>query len=705
MDGSRRRVSRVRDSSSTIPAAATSPSSNEKKEDDNKHYQQRRHRRNRRNFNDSNSASFTSKLSGLVSRTLMRGLFDESDSGSSNEEEENVNNIKEDKIREGRRRSVLGDFLDNPHTSEDVLANEGDFASGGGIHVPFLYPHHAKEEVPRRNFELIEGNGEEQRKAFILLRPFGWFKTTRDTLQDDFGSIFLLLFLYLLQGIPLGLISAIPLILQSKHVTYGQQAIFSFAYWPFSLKLLWAPIVDAIYIKRIGRRKSWMVPCQYLIGLGLLFISYISPQIIGTESSREETAPNVFMLMMIFLPLNFLAATQDIAVDGWALTMLSRKNVGYASTCNVVGQTIGFFLGNVGLLTLESKDFANKWIRSVPQDYGIVDLPGFVFFWGWVFIVSTTLVLVFKKEVDNSIESAANTTEGRVETGHVGSLSETQNGHEIAESDTINDEITLGVVDTYAVLFKIICLKPVMYMVAVLLTAKIAFAATDGMTDLKLIGFGVKKDGIASRAIFLTPLQIVLPWLLGKQTAGRRPLNVFLWAYPYRIIMGICFAALVYFTPSFRQDNGEYPYSYYLIWIVAYYFHQISAYCIFLSMMAFNAQVSDPKIGGTYMTLLNTLNNLGGNWPLTLFLSITDFFTFKNCVAKGTQTILNTCNTKKDEELCTSSGDVCEMAIDGYYISVGVCTVIGLIWYRVFYPKIQYFQRIPREEWRVIKNK
>uniref|UniRef100_A0AC35G185 Acetyl-coenzyme A transporter 1 n=1 Tax=Panagrolaimus sp. PS1159 TaxID=55785 RepID=A0AC35G185_9BILA len=376
MDGSRRRVSRVRDSSSTIPTVATSPSSNEKKEDDNKHHQQRRHRRNRRNFNDSNSASFTSKLSGLVSRTLMRGLFDESDSGSSNEEGENVNNIKEDKIREGRRRSVLGDFLDNPHTSEDVLANEGDFASGGGIHAPFLYPHHAKEEVPRRNFELIEGNGEEQRKAFILLRPFGWFKTTRDTLQDDFGSIFLLLFLYLLQGIPLGLISAIPLILQSKHVTYGQQAIFSFAYWPFSLKLLWAPIVDAIYIKRIGRRKSWMVPCQYLIGLGLLFISYISPQIIGTESSREETAPNVFMLMMIFLPLNFLAATQDIAVDGWALTMLSRKNVGYASTCNVVGQTIGFFLGNVGLLTLESKDFANKWIRSVPQDYGIVDLPG-----------------------------------------------------------------------------------------------------------------------------------------------------------------------------------------------------------------------------------------------------------------------------------------------------------------------------------------
>lgn len=41
------------------------------------------------------------------------------------------------------------------------------------------------------------------------------------------------MFLYLLQGIPLGLIAAIPLVLSSKHVSYGQQAVFSFANWPF----------------------------------------------------------------------------------------------------------------------------------------------------------------------------------------------------------------------------------------------------------------------------------------------------------------------------------------------------------------------------------------------------------------------------------------------------------------------------------------
>uniref|UniRef100_A0A915E1T2 Uncharacterized protein n=1 Tax=Ditylenchus dipsaci TaxID=166011 RepID=A0A915E1T2_9BILA len=150
----------------------------------------------------------------------------------------------------------------------------------------------------------------------------------------------------------------------------------------------------------------------------------------------------------------------------------------------------------------------------------------FVFFWGWLFLVTTTIVLIFKREVDHSVV-----------------------GQDKAEDDPEEeDELTLGVVDTYAILGKILCLKPMLLM--------IAFAATDGMTDLKLIAAGITADKIASRSIFLTPLQIILPWLLSKQTAGPKPLNVFLWAYPYRIVMGLVFAVLVYWTPSFREDNG-----------------------------------------------------------------------------------------------------------------------------------------------------
>ena len=71
-----------------------------------------------------------------------------------------------------------------------------------------------------------------------------------------------------------------------------------------------------------------------------------------------------------------MAATQDIAVDGWALTMLKRCNVGHASTCNSVGQTAGYFLGYVLFIALESSDFCNKYLRAVPHSDGLITLPG-----------------------------------------------------------------------------------------------------------------------------------------------------------------------------------------------------------------------------------------------------------------------------------------------------------------------------------------
>ena len=56
-----------------------------------------------------------------------------------------------------------------------------------------------------------------------------------------------------------------------------------------------------------------------------------------------------------------------------------RKNVGWASTCNSVGQTTGYFLGNVVFLALESAEFCNKYLRFEPQPDGIVTLAGLLY--------------------------------------------------------------------------------------------------------------------------------------------------------------------------------------------------------------------------------------------------------------------------------------------------------------------------------------
>merc|ERR1712012_1067846 len=219
-------------------------------------------------------------------------------------------------------------------------------------------------------------------------------------IAGDERNILVLLFLYILQGIPLGLAAAIPLILTNRNVSYKQQAEFSFAYWPFSVKLLWAPIVDSCFISSFGRRKTWLVPVQYLIGVTMMVLSYNVDYYLGDGSEGSE--PNVTILTAMFFFLNFLAATQDIAVDGWALTMLQRHNVGYASTCNSVGQTAGYFLGYVFFMGLES--------------YGLVTLASFLQFWAVVFMIATTLVAVLKSETDSDNENSDEPDLGLVET-------------------------------------------------------------------------------------------------------------------------------------------------------------------------------------------------------------------------------------------------------------------------------------------------
>ena len=156
---------------------------------------------------------------------------------------------------------------------------------------------------------------------------------------------------------------------------------------------------------------------------------------------NKDTPINVYELTALFFSLCFLAATQDIATDGWALTMLSGKNVGYASTCNSVGQTAGYFLGNICFLALTSPDLANKYFRSAPQDTGIIKISDFLLCWGLLFILTTTLVWIFKHEKD------------------------------LRNNDAV---VKRSVTAAYTTAWKIVCLPNVQQLMLILLTIKVA---------------------------------------------------------------------------------------------------------------------------------------------------------------------------------------------------------------------------------------
>ena len=102
----------------------------------------------------------------------------------------------------------------------------------------------------------------------------------------------------------------------------SEQARFSIVSYPFAFKLLWAPLVDSVYIPAFGRRKTWIVPAQAAIGLLLLVTGTRMEALLGDG----EAPPDVGSLAVLFFIFYVLAATQDIAVDGLALTILSEKN-------------------------------------------------------------------------------------------------------------------------------------------------------------------------------------------------------------------------------------------------------------------------------------------------------------------------------------------------------------------------------------------
>jgi MFS transporter, PAT family, solute carrier family 33 (acetyl-CoA transportor), member 1 len=75
--------------------------------------------------------------------------------------------------------------------------------------------------------------------------------------------------------------------------------------------------------------------------------------------------------------------------------------------------------------------------------------------------------------------------------------------------------------------------------------------------------------------------------------------------------MSVVCAIWVYVTPLFKDSNNEYPFNYYIICLLINAVHSVFIYTIFVAQVSFFAKVSDKKIGGTYMTFLNTMSNLG----------------------------------------------------------------------------------------------
>ena len=290
----------------------------------------------------------------------------------------------------------------------------------------------------------------------------------------------------IMQGIPLGLVfGSIPYILKSMKdntLSYSQFGLFSLAGYPYSLKLFWSPIVDQIYSKRVGRRKSWIIPIQLLVG-SLFFIlgDQIDTWIIPGKSV------NFWRLNGCFLLLVTLCATLDVAVDGWALTLLPPQNLHYSSTCQSVGVNIGLFISFTVFLAGSSGRFCKQFLRISDGETGLFTLGGFMKFWAGVYILAT-VALSFKSEPNNQPKKPLSTFN--------------------------------TIISAYKTLWGIINLPNVRSFALILLSFKFGFSAFDAVAPLKLLEKGFPKEYLALTVLIDFPFQMVMGFFAAKWSSG-----------------------------------------------------------------------------------------------------------------------------------------------------------------------------------------
>lgn len=91
--------------------------------------------------------------------------------------------------------------------------------------------------------------------------------------MKDFKGVMTLTILYLYQGLVLGLpAGGLQIILTERNVSYSKIGMFSFCAMPFAIKFLWSPLLDYYFIERIGKRKTYIVPANILIGMLFLYL-------------------------------------------------------------------------------------------------------------------------------------------------------------------------------------------------------------------------------------------------------------------------------------------------------------------------------------------------------------------------------------------------------------------------------------------------
>lgn len=165
-------------------------------------------------------------------------------------------------------------------------------------------------------------------------------------------------------GIPLYMVlSTLFIWLTRENIEISTVGLFALTQLPWSLKFIWAPVVDKYKIpilnRILGQRKSWLLITQICLIASLILLGYSNPN------------NNIYLTAFFALLTAFFSANQDIIIDAYRIEILEDDMQGVGAAVTQFGYRIGGIFAGAGSLYLKS-----------------------VFDWSTVFLIISSIIFI-----------------------------------------------------------------------------------------------------------------------------------------------------------------------------------------------------------------------------------------------------------------------------------------------------------------------
>jgi PAT family beta-lactamase induction signal transducer AmpG len=180
-------------------------------------------------------------------------------------------------------------------------------------------------------------------------------------------------------GMPYGFLitGAFVTYLRTSDVSLTDIGVLSLVSLPWNVKFLWAPLVDRYAFGWPDRRRSWVLVSQLALAAGFIGIAAL------VWSGPLLDARMLWFLGGIALFIAFCAATQDIAVDAFAVEYLRPEEQGPGSGARTVFWRVGFLLCSGVAIAMADPELWAKAGHPIAKNQA----------WPWVFAGIAALFL------------------------------------------------------------------------------------------------------------------------------------------------------------------------------------------------------------------------------------------------------------------------------------------------------------------------